>query len=365
MTAGNWRLWLLLLTSALFFGCDDAPKGNTADTSCPEGKVFDDLYGDCVFVVADTTDADELEVSEPDVLDEEVAEEVVEDTAPEVVEVLDTDNDCDKDMDGAWSLECGGNDCDDNNFNRAPDRREFCDDIDNNCDGNLNEGLNCTFYANTGQLLYQIDPIKKVVSAPLPIVRDPNETGDMQWLTDIDTSPDGILYGVAKDYPDAGTVLYQFDDWLHVWSTIGSSPNVLEPSGLAISTDGVAYVLAGDSMYTMNLATGQANLVGPLGSGFFASGDCVMNKNDSLYMTSKAAGQNDTLVLVETTSGQGTALGDVGFANLYGLTVAWGKMYGLNSAGQVIEINPITGAGTLVTTFSNISWWGAASTPNR
>jgi len=53
------------------------------------------------------------------------------------------DNDCvggdrDGDVDGdlAFSEDCGGDDCDDNDPERFPDAEEICDGVDRNCDGN-------------------------------------------------------------------------------------------------------------------------------------------------------------------------------------------------------------------------------------
>lgn len=40
-------------------------------------------------------------------------------------------------------------DCDDSNPNINPDALELCDDIDNNCDGNVDEGIEVTWYSDT------------------------------------------------------------------------------------------------------------------------------------------------------------------------------------------------------------------------
>jgi hypothetical protein len=61
----------------------------------------------------------------------------------------------------------------------------------------------------------------------------------------------------------------------------------------------------------------------------------------------------------------GTLVGDTGFHHIYGLTAGWGKLFGLTSSGELIELDTETGAGTLVHTFPDKSWWGAASTPTR
>ncbi len=48
---------------------------------------------------------------------------------------------CDRDDDGFRAEACGGTDCDDHDPNRWPENPELCDGKDNNCDGNIDEGL--------------------------------------------------------------------------------------------------------------------------------------------------------------------------------------------------------------------------------
>jgi hypothetical protein len=50
----------------------------------------------------------------------------------------------DADGDGWWA----GSDCDDANANAFPGAAELCDGVDNNCDGNTDEGINVTYYTD-------------------------------------------------------------------------------------------------------------------------------------------------------------------------------------------------------------------------
>jgi len=59
------------------------------------------------------------------------------------VQVLAEDGDVDFDSDGFTRVD---GDCNDNNSSVNPNAQEICDDVDNNCDGQIDEGLKTTFY---------------------------------------------------------------------------------------------------------------------------------------------------------------------------------------------------------------------------
>ena len=62
----------------------------------------------------------------------------------------------DYDNDGYVDHRCGGDDCNDENPYIHPGANEACDNDDNNCDGNINEGLECWFYAHSSTSLYKL-----------------------------------------------------------------------------------------------------------------------------------------------------------------------------------------------------------------
>ena len=57
------------------------------------------------------------------------------------------DENTDPDGDGFWSDE----DCDDNNSNIHPNALEICDGVDNNCNGEIDEGVTSTFYMDADE----------------------------------------------------------------------------------------------------------------------------------------------------------------------------------------------------------------------
>ena len=54
----------------------------------------------------------------------------------------------DADGDGYWSTSFDGEDCDDKDPDIHPGAVEGCDGVDNNCDGDVDEGVTTTFYAD-------------------------------------------------------------------------------------------------------------------------------------------------------------------------------------------------------------------------
>lgn len=336
-------LLLLILLVAPLSACSDDTETDPGDT-VNNGLLDADFPDeDSELPDAEEPDTDLADADEPQP-DVETPDADIEEEEPVVLPP-----ECDRDGDGVANLVCGGTDCDDTERLKAPGIPERCDELDNNCDGRINEGIPCTFYAHTGEGLYAIDPFTKTQE----------RIADVPNLFDIDTHPDGTLYGITA------TSLHRFDEGSRRWLLVGDFPEIEDGTGLAIDSFGDAWVTAADNVYTVDLTTARATRVGSLGGDFYSSGDCLVNKQDSLYMTSKAFDQPDTLVIIDRNTGRATAIGSVGFTNVFGLTAGWGSIFGLNSRGEMIRIDPTTGAGELVHTFEGLRWFGAASHPAR
>lgn len=342
-----------LLGGAALTGCDEEVAGGPTRSGDVGGRDDggrepdsgrDDVTGDDVSADATDTSTDPPDVA-PDTLPDTTDETSGPDTAPDAVDA------CDQDQDGFLAEACGGDDCDDTDRRVNIDANEACDAIDNDCDGTLNDGISCTFYAHTPDELYEIDPFNGthqfITSVP--------------GLLDFDTSPDGTLWGVTS------STLYRFDEVDRDWSSVGSVFGLSGVNGFAIDTGGNAYATGGNRLYAIDLTDGGSELIGTMGGFYSSSGDCVVDKSNILYMTSTGS-LGDVLVRLDAATGAGTTIGDIGFSGVYGLTAAWGYLFGVTSSGQLIEIDPGTGEGTLVATFepaSDYVWWGAASTAGR
>ena len=267
-------------------------------------------------------------------------------------DLANSDLTCDTDFDGDGEIAivCGGRDCDDENSHRSPALGESCDFLDNDCNNVLNDGIVCFFYAHTDTHLFKVDPFLETAT----------QLGTVPNLWDMDTHPDGTLYGASD------AALYRLEGTTGEWISVGSLSGVSgDPNGLAIDLDGIAYLTSGNNLYTIDLLTAETNLVGAMGGGFESSGDCVVNKDNTLLMSSRHRAGTDSLIRVNGATGEGTEIGAMGASSVYGLTAAWGILFGLNSAGQVIQIDENTGAANVVHTFTGRRWYGAASTPAR
>ena len=269
---------------------------------------------------------------------------------------------CDEDGDGYRALRCGGNDCDDSGIRDNPGAAERCDFVDNNCSGDNNEGIVCEFYALTGELdtgaagLYLVDPFRAVYTRINDV-----PAGSF----DFDTTSDGTLYSMTAE------ALFRYDDgndrWVNVANIAGEATNA---NGLAIDSGDVAYVTAENNVFEVDLNDGTIREIGQMGSDagvdFYSSGDCVVDKNDVLYVSSRYGGfddERDCLVRVDTATGRGTFLGVLSHDRVYGLTSAWGFMFGLTSSGELLNIDPVEGTSTLIGNLDELRFFGAASPP--
>ena len=157
----------------------------------------------------------------------------------------------------------------------------------------------------------------------------------------------GVLYAISYQPFGGSSVLYTINPNNGSGSAIGSAGPTL--NALCFNQTGTLYAAGSDSLYTINTATGQATLVGSgTGAGVYnSSGDLMFDFSGNLYLTSVGA-SDDQLFALDPSSGQGTLIGDIGFSSVYGMVYYNDTVYGFTSGGQVITINPSTGAGASV-----------------
>ena len=114
----------------------------------------------------------------------------------------------DADMDGFADFE----DCDDNDATINPDAEEVCDEVDNNCDDQIDEGVQTTFYTDADSDGYGDDEALTIdaCEAPEGMVDVAGDCDD----SDIDFNPDAVEDDCTDplDYNCDGSVGYADDD---------------------------------------------------------------------------------------------------------------------------------------------------------
>lgn len=377
---------ILFLSLAAMFSlgaltaCSDDTE-NPQDITCAEDELYNPRTKQCVSINPDS-DANLPDDADNDTdLPPDDTQETPDDTqeTPDDADSGDNtdtpDPECDKDNDGALSYACGGFDCDDNDPARFPDQFEICNGIDDNCNGLVDELLECTFFAHTADALYKVNPFEGTFDKESDLI---DSKGFEITLLDIDTHPSGTLYGITRDG------LYIFDTTENHWVKAAKLTGAMHANGMAIDFEGVAFITVDNKLFKLDLTRTEELLeqkglkessfsnisiaLSPTNiepTYFISSGDSVVNKQNTLFMTSKHDPTGDFLVEINRDTATAVSIGQIGFDKVFGLTAAWNNLYGTTLEGELISIDIKTGKGTLVKNFTGKRWYGAASSPNR
>jgi hypothetical protein len=182
-------------------------------------------------------------------------------------------------------------------------------------------------------------------------------------MTDIAFDTNGNLYGTT------------FSDLYSIDSSSGTSTHIgihsLGVNSLVFDAAGTLYA-ASSQLFTINVGTAATTLIGNGSDSYSSSGDLAFVGGE-LYLSSSNSG-NDKLVKLDTGTGAGTNVGDIGYPNVYGLATNNNiDLYGL-SGFNILNVNVGTGAGAIVSNYSGkglgIAWGssfyaeaGASSVP--
>lgn len=339
------RTWKYIVLFALLAACGgDADKNGTPQ--CPDGSTYNPILAQCVELVRDDNNAnnDEPDMDGDDEPDTEIVDE------PDMPDEPDLGCQTDDDADGSISIECGGDDCDDNDARRQPGGTELCDEVDNDCDEMINEEIDCSVLAHSSDRLYRVDFFAGTY-------QDLGETVANLW--DIDTHPDGTLYGIAGDK------LYTYDEGAGQWTAKpGTLSSVADPNGFCIDNEGKAFMTEVFTLREVDLVNGTSTAIGSMQPAV-SSGDCVVNKGNQLFLTSNHSGAVDSFARINGDNGASTIVGPTSHDGIWGLTAAYSRVFGLTSDGDVVEIDVATGETTVLVSFPELSFYGAASTQSR
>ncbi|HEY3353330.1 MAG TPA: MopE-related protein [Polyangia bacterium] len=247
------------------------------------------------------------------------------------------------------------------------------DSVDNDCDGRVDcadpacaTAPSCctppsggpvdeTIWAHSATDLYRVDPVGFGVTHV-------GAFGAGDSITDIAVTPAGDLWAISF------SALYRVDRTTaaatFVASVAGSSNN-----GLTFLSDGTLLAASGaGDVVRIDPATGGVSTVGGFGHGLSSSGDLVAVGGVMYGISSTGSGgsdasSNNVLLRVDVATGAATVVGPIGFGQVWGLAYVNARVIAFNTSGQIIQIDPQTGAGTLLTTRS-VQFWGAGMSPN-
>ena len=162
----------------------------------------------------------------------------------------------------------------------------------------------------------------------------------------------GAIYGT-----DCASSFYSVNPSTGALSRIGST-GVSDVNALTFSPSGTLYGAVGNQLFTLNITTGAASVVGS--GSYNAFGDLAFSSSGTLYLTSAAGtGSLASLYSVNASNGAGSMIGPIGFSDIYGLAFANGILYGFDLAGDILNINTTTGAGTRIAN-DGLAFYGAA-----
>jgi hypothetical protein len=155
----------------------------------------------------------------------------------------------------------------------------------------------------------------------------------MGALFDIATNPlTNELYGVAN-----GNTLALIDTTTGAATAIGpvSSTN-LRITGLTFDSDGTLYGSGQSSLFTFDLHTGAASLVGNMG--YTSAGDLAFDDTGNLFLSANT-GIYDSIVSVDKHTGMGTLLFELGFDQVNGLSFEESRLFGFTLYGETFIID--------------------------
>jgi hypothetical protein len=210
-------------------------------------------------------------------------------------------------------------------------------------------------YAHTGQTLYVVDPMSFDVT-PVGDFGQP-----MDDMTDLAVTPDGNIYTISR------TSVYSVDKTTAAATMVATG---IASSNVALTFNNDGTLLASDqsgAVRVIDPSNGNVTEIGSYGSGYDTAGDLVAIADGTMYGVSTKApslgSSSNVLIKVNTSTGVATTVGQIGYTGVFGVAYTGGKVIAFTNMGQIIRIDPTTGAGTLVKSLPGTKWYGAGTSP--
>lgn len=222
-------------------------------------------------------------------------------------------------------------------------------------------------YAHSAGTLFAFDP-RALTVTPIGAFRLPDGSQAPQ-MTDLAVDSAGMIFTCGR------TALYRVDATTAVATHVADFdlPTGVEFNGLTFlpagALDPASEVLVGATdagdYYRVDPATGATTLLGTYSNGYVSSGDIVSVEGAGTFATVKRDDlTTDLLVRLDPRTGTATRIGEgIGYSRLFGLGYWRSRLFAFHADGQLVEIDILTGQGTLVsTTTGTDQFWGAGVT---
>jgi hypothetical protein len=204
---------------------------------------------------------------------------------------------------------------------------------------------------NTATTLYDLDPDSLQLT----------ELGQFEFpdgpdvMTDIALDHDGRLWGVSFD------AIYAIDLSTLAAHRLGSVPTGTNALGVVESANRDVLLAAGHksrNIYQIDTKAGTATRVGDLRIGT-SSGDITWVPGVGPLIVIHKEDGGDLLARLDPRTFAATKIGPIGFQHVLGLAFSGNRLIGVTETGEIIDIDPATGAGRLRDT-RNVRFFGAA-----
>lgn len=211
-----------------------------------------------------------------------------------------------------------------------------------------------SMYVHTADTLYLVD------DANFDLIEIGAFEADSSMM-DMAVTPSGEIYTISY------SAVYRIDQ------QTGNASHVVDVAsgnvGMTFLPDGT--LLAADNAGDVRIidpVSGDISEIGSFGNGYALAGDLVAVANGTMYGIADEGpdgteATSNVLLTVDTSNGQATAIGPIGYAGVFGVAVANDQVYAFTRNGEIVEIDPVSGVGTLVRSYPEISFWGAGVTP--
>lgn len=175
-------------------------------------------------------------------------------------------------------------------------------------------------------------------------------------MSDIAFDGNGNLYGISL------SSLYSIDYTTAAATFIGNHNinSTGNKNSLVFDANGNLYA-ANTALYALDINTGASSLLGS-GGGYNSSGDLAFIGGD-MYLSSQGSTGGDRLFEINTTTGVGSIVGNIGFSAVYGLATDDNvNLYGV-AGTSILSIDEGSGLGTYLFNYAGHGLgmaWGSA-----